>query len=264
MRTAALTPVGVCRVLEEDAELAEGLSELVRERATRECICRCVSIRTGHWGGKLVSEPGEGIGLLVLQGLLVRRVGVDSRFGAELLGEGDLLRPWPAEEEARDAAREPASGWQVLEPTRLAVLDEPFAARLGRYPQLTGRIVGRALRRSRDLALNMAIVHQTRVDIRVHMLLWHLAARWGRVSRDGIVLSLHLTHEVLADLVAARRPTVTSALSSLSKKGLVSSIDRGWLLCGEPPSELFELEPLQTVLTAEAATRSRSRRAAEG
>lgn len=258
MRSSAWTPLGVCRLLEEDAELAEGLPELMRERASRECICRAVTIRIGNWTGELLPEHGEGIGLLVLQGLLVRRVGVDARFGAELLGEGDLLRPWQPDTDGRPSALDTTNGWHVLEPTRVAVLDEPFAARVGRYPQLTGRLVGRALRRSRDLALNMAIVHQARVDVRVHMLLWHLAARWGRVSRDGIMLSLHLTHEVLADLVAARRPTVTSALSSLSKRGLVTSIDRGWLLTGEPPGELFELEPLQAGLTAEAAARARS------
>ena len=61
----------------------------------------------------------------------------------------------------------------------------------------------------------MAIVHQARVDVRLHMLLWHLAARWGRVRSDGTVLRLRLTHAVLADLVAARRPTVTTALSEL-------------------------------------------------
>ena len=258
MKASAWAPLGVCRVLEEDAELAEALPEPLRERATRECISRCITVRPGHWGATLASDPGEGIGLLVLQGLLVRRVGVDTRFGAELLGEGDLLRPWQFENEPHDTDAAAASGWHVLEAARVAVLDEAFTARLGRYPQLTGRLVGRALRRSRDLALNMAIVHQARVDVRVHMLLWHLAARWGRVSREGIVLSLHLTHEVLADLVAARRPTVTSALSSLTKKGLIVSVDRGWLLCGEPPGELFELEPLQTGLTAEAATHSRT------
>ena len=257
MKPSAWTSTGVCRVLEEDIELCEGLPEALRERAVRECIARSVMIRGGHWAGTLGGYRGEGIGLLVLEGLLVRRVGVDARFGAELLGEGDLLRPGLADAEASDDTLSVDSGWHVLEATRVAVLDEAFAARLGRFPPLTGRFVGRALRRSRDLALNMAIVHQARVDVRVHMLLWHLAARWGRVSPDGILLSLHLTHEVLADLVAARRPTVTSALSGLSKRGLVTSMERGWLLTGEPPGELFELEPLQTGLTAEAASRSR-------
>ena len=33
-----------------------------------------------------------GIGLLVLEGVLVHRVGIDERYSAELLGEGDVLR----------------------------------------------------------------------------------------------------------------------------------------------------------------------------
>ena len=249
--------MGPCRLLEEDDELAEALQEPVRERATLECICRAITLRPGNWDGMPVADIGKGIGLLVLEGLLVRRVGVDARFGAELLGEGDLLRPPQADAEAAATTLTVPTGWRMLVPTRMAVLDEPFAMRLGRYPQLIGLLVDRALRRSRDLALNMAIIHQARVEIRLHMLLWHLAARWGRVGREGIMLPLHLTHEVLADLVAARRPTVTSALSGLSKRGLVRSIERGWLLTGDPPGELYELAPLPTSFTAEAVAHTR-------
>ncbi len=53
------------------------------------------------------------------------------------------------------------------------------------------------------------------------MLLWHLADRWGRVRSEGVVLPLRLTHSVLADLVAARRPTVTTSLSELARQELV-------------------------------------------
>jgi hypothetical protein len=42
---------------------------------------------------------------------------------------------------------------------------------------------------------------------------------------------------VLADLVAARRPTVTTALSELGRQGLVRSVDEGWLLAGDPPGD---------------------------
>jgi CRP-like cAMP-binding protein len=82
----------------------------------------------------------------------------------------------------------------------------------------------------------MAIVHQARVDDRLHMLFWHFAGRWGRVRGDGVLLPLRLTHTVLADLVAARRPTVTTALSDLSKRGLIRPVDDGWLLLGEAPT----------------------------
>jgi CRP/FNR family cyclic AMP-dependent transcriptional regulator len=73
------------------------------------------------------------------------------------------------------------------------------------------------------------------------MLLWHLAGRWGRVRADGIVVPLRLTHVILADLVAARRPTVTSAITELTRVGLVRSIDEGWLLSGKPPGELVRV-----------------------
>src|ERR1700742_5399311 len=116
--------------------------------------------------------------------------------------------------------------------TRLAVLDEPAARCMATYPQLTGALVARAVERSRSLAVNMAIIHQARVNIRLLMLLWHLADRWGRVRSEGVVVPLHLTHSVLADLVAARRPTVTSALTELTRRGLVEPKTRGWLLLG--------------------------------
>jgi CRP-like cAMP-binding protein len=84
----------------------------------------------------------------------------------------------------------------------------------------------------------MAIVHQARVDVRLHMLFWHLASRFGRVRGDGVIVPLRLTHALLAELVAARRPTVTSALSALAREGRVRSLDDGWLLCGDPPGEV--------------------------
>jgi CRP-like cAMP-binding protein len=90
----------------------------------------------------------------------------------------------------------------------------------------------------------MAIVHQPRTHLRLHMLLWHLAGRWGRVTTDGIVIGLRLTHTLLADLVAARRPTVTVALAELERSELVRRVDGGLLLLGEPPGELLELRSL--------------------
>ena len=122
----------------------------------------------------------------------------------------------------------------------MAVLDERFMRQLAPYPQLSGRLFGRAVGRSRQLIVNLAIVHQARVDIRLHMLLWHLAGRWGRVRSDGVLVPLRLTHTILSDLVAARRPTVTSALSELARRGVVRAVEEGWLLSGNPPGELPE------------------------
>lgn len=242
----------ICRVLEEDHDLAEAVPDAERDHATKGCLARVLLVPVGRWvSAEDPSLPNEGIGLLVLNGLLLRRVGINTQFGAELLGEGDLLRPWQGEGEP--ATIRVTTGWQVLEETRIAILDEAFARRMAQHPQLASRLIGRALQRSRNLTVNMAIVHQARVDIRLHMLLWYLAGRWGRVRSDCVLLPLRLTHSFLSDLVAARRPTVTSALSDLSRRELVKPTDDGWLLCGEPPGELMELSPVPADLTTAKA-----------
>ncbi len=232
---------GVCHVLLEDPDLAEALPSAARLRLARACAVPELRIVAGRWPGEEV-EPGTAIGMLVMDGLLIRRVGVDGRYGAELLGRGDLLRPW--QEETGKLTLPLSSAWVATEPSRLAILDESFAALLGRYPQLGGRVVARAVRRSRHLTAHMAIAHQARVDIRLHMTFWHLASRFGRVRGDGVVVPLRLTHTILAELVAAQRPTVTSALSALAKQGLVRPLDGAWLLTGDPPGELAGFSPV--------------------
>jgi CRP/FNR family transcriptional regulator, cyclic AMP receptor protein len=237
---------GRCHLLREDSELAEAIAPAKRQRVTDELVARTICLPPGHWSGER-SESTRGIGLLVTQGLLVRSVGIGEVCGAELLGAGDLLRPWQGEDAMATLFQR--TGWRVLEPTVMAVLDRHLTTRLVGYPELMEQLVGRALARSRNLAANMAIVHQARVDVRLHMLLWHLADRWGYVRPDGVALPVHLTHAVLADLVAARRPTVTRALSELTARGLVAPMAKGWLLLGQPPGDLAEVrlpDPLET------------------
>ena len=250
MSLARPASASLCHVLIEDPGLAEAIPPAHRQQAMEECIAKAMPIAPGRWSGKRSPIGHDGIGLLVLRGLLIRRVGIDGRFGAELLGEGDLLRPWQGQDVPPTLPR--TTGWRVLEPTRVALLDMRAARRLARYPELTARLVGRALERSRNLAVNMAIVHQPRVDVRLHMLFWHLADRWGRVGSGGVTVPLRLTHAVLADLVAARRPTVTSALSELAERGLVRPVDAAWALSGEPPGELLELGEVAVERSADA------------
>jgi CRP-like cAMP-binding protein len=229
----------ICHLLAEDADLADAIVADRRDAAIAECIAPLARLQTGPWHPESGDQIHDGIGVLVMAGLLLRRVGIDGRYGAELLGQGDLLRPWQGEDVEPSIPR--TTGWRVLQPARLALLDLRVAQRLARYPVLTGLLAGRALQRSRNLAVNMAIVHQPRVDVRLHALLWHLADRWGKVTPDGVFVPLALSHVVLAELVAARRPTVTSSLAELAERNLVRRVDSGWLLPGEPPAELLEL-----------------------
>ncbi len=214
---------------------------MVRARAL--ALVQATVLTTGDW--REHEWPGsvrKGAGLLVLDGLLLRRVGLEGRYGAELLAAGDLLRPWQREDAIASSPRQ--LGWQVLRRTRIAWLDIGFARRMAAYPEIQARLVDRAMRRSRQLAVNMAIVHQPRVEARVQILLWHLADRWGTVRPDGVAIPVRLTHTILAELVAARRPTVSAALRSLERDGRVTRTSTGWLLHGAPPGELGHLTPV--------------------
>jgi CRP/FNR family transcriptional regulator, cyclic AMP receptor protein len=228
------------RLLERDRELGEDLDPVRLASATKRARTPTISLPRGPW------EPPDwpaavkvGAGLLVLDGMLLRRVGVEGRFGAELLSAGDVLRPWQREGPSSSIPRN--LRWHVLERCRIAVLDLELMRRLSDYPEIYGRLVGRALRRSRRLAVNIAIVHQPRVEARVLMLLWHLADRWGTVRVDGVMMPVRLTHETIAELIAARRPTVSSALSALERAGALQRTRDGWLLRGSPPGELTQM-----------------------
>jgi hypothetical protein len=83
-------------------------------------------------------------------------------------------------------------------------------------------------------------------------MLWYYADRWGRVTPEGRVLPVSLTHGLLARVVGARRPSVSTALGRLQDRGLIERMENGhWLLLGEPPSELPELAEVTLPLAAE-------------
>jgi CRP/FNR family transcriptional regulator, cyclic AMP receptor protein len=227
--------VGI-RLLEAQPDLGEGLSPADEADARRHVVAVLEDVPAGQWEptGGYAPDPAF-IGLLVIEGTLSRDVELGGRRCSELLGPGDLLRPWDYDE--GDAASVPTeSAWTVLEPARLAVLDGRFARVACRYPELMAKLIGRTLRRSRWLSILLTISSMPRVDARVQALLWHLADRWGRVTLDGVVVPVRLTHEMIGRLVGAHRPSVTTALSELSRSGRIARTPQGWLLRGDPPS----------------------------
>ncbi|MBS1678392.1 MAG: Crp/Fnr family transcriptional regulator [Actinobacteria bacterium] len=192
-------------------------------------------IAKGDWDPAEAYREPAGFGLLVLSGFLVRRVGRAGRFGAELLGPGDLLRPWQTVGPFATRPFEPV--WSVVVPVELALLDFAFVSRAAPFPAVSLQLVDRAVLRSRHLAVALAIVQQPRVDQRLHWLFWHLADRWGRATPEGVRVDLPLTHALLGELVAARRPSVTTALSDLAAAGKVERDGGSWLLRGDPPAD---------------------------
>jgi CRP/FNR family transcriptional regulator, cyclic AMP receptor protein len=235
-----MSAVSTVDVLEREPDLGRGLSGEALERARRACLARVARIRKGAWDPRARDADPGALGLLVTEGFLVRHVGQGGRFGAELLGPGDLLRPWQTVGHDASIPFDPL--WTAITPSAVAILDGEFARRAAPFPVIAAQLVARAMLRSRHLAITMAVVHQPRVDRRVHMLLWNYADRWGTIDPEGRRVEVPLTHALLAELVAARRPTVSTALGLLASEGKVLREDGGWRLWGGPPDELAGLD----------------------
>lgn len=225
-------------LIDADPDLAEDMEDEQIARARRVALAKVRRVSVGYWDAMEGNDPDEcHRGFFVIEGLLCRHVEVMDRRCVELIGHGDVIRPWQWDTSGGHVNAE--IGWQVLEPARLALLDHGLLHRIDPFPQLGVELFSRGIRRAHSLAVIVAISHHPRVDDRLILTLWHLAERWGRVHKDGIVLPLPLGHQRLADLVGAHRPSVTTAMGALARSGVVSRRPEGhWVLHGAPPHKL--------------------------
>ncbi len=227
------------RLLEVDPDLGQGLSAEDRAHAQRFAVAETIRLGRGVHDPSRIGSP-DLLGLLVLDGLLIRGVEVAERRCGELVGAQELLRPW---DHFGHAAPMPFEvRWRVVQPVTLAILDNRFTLVSARWPTLIHDLVRRAVERSHALAFNVAIHCLQHVRLRLLVLLWHLADRFGRVTQEGTVVPLKLSHGDLAELIGSQRPSVSASLGKLAEEGLVSRRDdRTWLLHGDPPEELRDM-----------------------
>jgi CRP/FNR family transcriptional regulator, cyclic AMP receptor protein len=216
-------------VLDHDPGLRSVLPEAERARARQHAVAGVLELTPGDWLPETEEGAAAELGLLVLEGLMIRDVLIaDARCG-ELIGPGTLLRP--CDNHGTDAPMRHEVGWRVVEPTRLAMLDRRFLRVAAHWPALVTALVARATERAHNLGVMVSIHSLKRVDTRLLAFFWHLADRFGKVTADGVLIPLALTHRQLALLVGAQRPSVTSALGTLAERDLLRRDERGsWLL----------------------------------
>jgi CRP/FNR family transcriptional regulator, cyclic AMP receptor protein len=246
---AQIDPRHMVALLDADPDLSVGVPREEMEVARSRAVAAVMELEPPGWDtAPLVqrSEPGW-LGLFVLDGLLLRRVEVGKRSACELFGPTDLVRPWDTDGEYDPL---PISvSWLVLKRTRVAVLDTAFVLRIARWPTITSRIVSRLAQRARYLTLTQAVTHLPRAYVRLLILFWLLAERWGKVGTEGVYVTLPLTHEVLAMLIGAHRPTVTIALQRLTRAGfLIRERSDRWLLTNRAIETLEHPESMALVV----------------
>ena len=85
-------------LLELDPELGQLLTAERREAAEHELRVRVSTFPVGEWdGGRLADADPMHLGLLIVEGVLAREVVLGDTVSTELLGPGDILRPWHIE-----------------------------------------------------------------------------------------------------------------------------------------------------------------------
>lgn len=232
-------------MLDVDRDLAEGLDPEREAVARRHLTARLVRVDAGLWTPKTDAFGAQGgLGLLVSDGLAVRRVALGHRAAAELLGSGDVMQPW--EEDGEHAAYPFEASFRVVEALSLLVLDATLTQRLMHFPEIVARLMGRVMARSRRVVGHLAVAQLASVDTRLHVVLWHLADRFGHVGPEGVSVPLRITHETLGLVIGARRPSVTAALGRLTDHGLVQTrAPAGWLLTGEPPADIARMRSIR-------------------
>jgi CRP/FNR family cyclic AMP-dependent transcriptional regulator len=234
-----------------EPDLRDAIPDHERAAASQACFAPSFTLPTGSWeagdGGRPREDPG-GFGLLLFSGVPCRRVAQAERAAAELIGPGDLIRPWDRVTEWSTLPVE--ATWTVLRPVEGAVLDRAFGRRVGPYPAIAEQLVRRALLRTRYLSVLSAITGQRSLDSRLHMLFWHLADRFGRMRGEWVEIPIPLTHSLLAELVAARRPSVSTAFTRLQGRGVIEQERGGWRLSGTVPPEYAALRARQEATTA--------------
>src|SRR5262245_47963185 len=212
-------------LLDADPGLAGLIDPDAVAEARRSLLVAVRGVPIGEWQpDRSEPEPGH-LGYLIVAGLMTRELRFAAARGVELLGQGDLLRPWD-----EDAASFVDARWAVREPVELADLDRELTTRICRWPELVAAIAERGLRRSRSLAVHSAIENMRGVEDRLLALFWHLAERWGERADAGVAVPLQLTHQTLSDLIGARRPSVTTALGNLRRRDLLLRVEAGWIL----------------------------------
>ncbi len=222
---------GRIHVFQADAALLDGMPARTAAVLTQRVLVPRMCLSPGPWDPALpLGAEGEVLGLLVVDGLLERTADVGSRCAPELLGPGDLLRPWD-----HDPDSSVSCSWRVHERAELAVLDNHFSAVACRAPRVLANLLERTVHRSQGLAARLAIGQVRCAEERVLLLLQAVAERWGRVTTDGVHIPFALQHDTIGRLACMRRPTASTALTALQRSGrLVRCADRTWLLPEHP------------------------------
>lgn len=210
-------------------DVLASLPEDERALAQRTLVVPRLSARDADLGRVLDPAPGGAFGFLLVEGVVLKETTLATRSALELLNEGDILAPVLSE--AWQYGSRAVSRYLAHGEVSLAVLGDRFRAASGRWPQLEADLLDRLARQTHRTSAHLAMLHAPRVEDRILLLFEDLAERCGRMTPDGVVIDITLTHDLIGRLAGAQRPTVTLALQTLAANGSLCRVGRDrWMI----------------------------------
>jgi hypothetical protein len=233
-----VSPSAAIRLLDAEPDLGINLDDAQRAEVERFAVAPTVRVGEGTWSvdrlGEVPGVRGGVRGFLVVQGLVAMRLQLKDRICSRPVFNGELVLLDGPPSESVPLRWE----WSALEDSRLAVIDAGLWNLGHRCPTLGAALLERAGQQARRAQLNQAISQMPRIEERLLTFLWSVADRRGVVRSDGVWVELGLSQRAIAEIIGARRPTVSLGLKALSEAGLAHAAEGGYLLNRESLDEL--------------------------
>src|SRR3954471_3861432 len=130
------------RVADEDPDLFQDAPD---PGAAVASVAEARWVEAGEWDPDREGlDPRGHYGLLILDGIVLRRVVLGVRDSIELLGPGDIARPWVSFGTGSSIAI--GVRWHIHQRARMANLDRRWATRMAPWPEVSSALMDRMLR----------------------------------------------------------------------------------------------------------------------
>jgi CRP/FNR family transcriptional regulator, cyclic AMP receptor protein len=203
-------------------EIARAVPPEDRQDAERTLIAPVLAARDEDLAQAFATVTHDVFDFLVIDGVVLKETTLADRSAFELLGAGDFLAPpLSALRQAQSRAR---SHYLAHGPVSLAVIDGRFRQAAQRWRGLFDILHDRLGQQTHRASMHLAMLHLPRTEDRIKLLFADLAERFGRMTADGILIDLSLTHKIIGGLVGSRRPSVSLALHTLASDGLLTRV----------------------------------------
>jgi CRP/FNR family transcriptional regulator, cyclic AMP receptor protein len=217
---AGVSSVGLATVL---PAILGSVPAADHELAERTLIVPLVTARDVDLAEVIGAQIPGAFDFLVVDGVVLKETSLAGRSALELLGSGDVLAPpltTVRQLESRAVSRYLAHGL-----VSLGAIEAHFRESARRWPGIADYLHDRLGRQTHRASMHLAMLHLPRIEDRLLALFADLGERFGRVTSDGVVIDLPLSHEIIGGLAGSRRPTVTLALKRLAASGLLERLD---------------------------------------